>query len=123
MKSFLTILVIAGLAGGVVIGLLTMGAHGDCVASYAAGAACPFFDVMAYIGMHADFVRNFSEAPLITVLVILFGTAFLIRVRFSADDFNSNKKLFINESGETDIPAKYGQIRWLSLFENSPNTA
>ncbi|MDO8443857.1 MAG: hypothetical protein Q7S78_02665 [Candidatus Azambacteria bacterium] len=122
MKSLLTILIIAGLAGGVVIGLLTMGEHGDCVASYAAGTACPLFNVLAYIGMHVNFVRNFSEALLTAALAAVSILAVFISYVFSAGDFYTDKRFFGRGILENTTVKKHKQISWLSLFENSPNT-
>ncbi|MFH1393208.1 MAG: hypothetical protein ABIG73_02430 [Patescibacteria group bacterium] len=123
MKSLLTILIIAGLAGGVVIGLLTMGAHGDCVASYAAGMACPLFNVMAYIGMHVNFVRNFSEALIVAVLAAISILAIFISYIFSVEDAYAGGRFFKRRFFETNNVGEREQISWLSLFENSPNTA
>ena len=121
MKSFLTILIIAGLAGGVVIGLLTMSEHGDCVASYAAGMACPLFNVMAYIGMHVNFVGNFSKALIVAILAAISILVVFISCIFSGEIFYADKCFFKRNFSGIDAVAEREQISWLSLFENSPN--
>ncbi|MFH1990387.1 MAG: hypothetical protein ABIJ19_00840 [Patescibacteria group bacterium] len=123
MKFLLTILIITSLTGGVTIGLLTMGEHGNCFASYAAGMACPIFNTLAYIGMHVNFARNFSEALLITVLAVVSILAIFISYVFSAGDFYTDKHFFRYGLLENDNTGKRKQISWLSLFENSPNIA
>jgi len=119
MKSLLTILLIAVLVSGAVIGLLTMGHHGDCVASQAAGVVCPLFNALAYIGIHANFLRSFSEAFLVMILANLFGLVLFISFIFSSDNFCLNKN-FDSRFSEIDNTNKRRQIYWLSLFENSP---
>ena len=123
MKFLLTILIIASLMGGVIIGLLTMGEHGDCVASYAAGMACPIFNILAYIGMHVNFVRSFSEALVVAVLAATSILAVFISYAFSAGDFHKNRHFFRRRFFETNNIDEHKQISWLSLFENSPNIA
>lgn len=119
MKSLLTILLIAVLVSGAVIGLLTMSHHGDCVASQAAGVVCPLFNALAYIGIHANFLRSFSEAFLVMILATLFGLALFISFVFSSNNFYLNKN-FKSRFSEIDNTNKRRQIYWLSLFENSP---
>ncbi|MDO8743133.1 MAG: hypothetical protein Q7J30_01060 [Candidatus Azambacteria bacterium] len=124
MKSLLTILLIAILMSGAVIGLLTMGHHGDCVASQAAGAVCPQSNALAYIGMHADFLKSFSEAFLV-MFSVFFGLAIFIFFVCSFKNFypSAAGKVFVNQFSEIDSVNKRRQISWLSLFENSPNIA
>ena len=123
MKFILTILIIAGLAGGVVIGLLTMGSHGNCFASYAAAATCPFLNTMAYVGMHVSFVRNFSGALIVAVLAAILILTVFISYVFSSGIFYTETRLFSCRFFEPNNTGKREQISWLSLFENSPNTA
>jgi len=119
VKSLLTILLIAGLMGGAVIGLLTMNHHGDCIASQAAGVVCPLFNALAYIGIHADFLRSFSEAFLVMIFSMLLFLALFISFVFSFKNFYPDK-IFISRFSEIDNANKHKQIYWLSLFENSP---
>ena len=123
MKSLLTILLVAGLIGGAVIGLLTMDLHGDCVASRAAGMVCPQFDALAYIGIHADFLRSFSETFLTVIFSMLLSAAVFISFVFYFKSFYSREtsKVFVSRFLEIGGINKRGQISWLSLFENSPN--
>ncbi len=123
MKSFLIILIISGLTGGIVIGLLTMNEHGDCVASYAAGMACPLFNAVAYIDMHVNFVGNFSKALIVVVLAAISILAVFISYIFSLGDFYAENSFFRRGFFEIDSIDKREQISWLSLFENSPNIA
>ncbi len=123
MKSLLTILLVAILVGGAVIGLLTMGHHGDCVASQAAGTVCPQFDALAYIGMHAEFLRSFSEAFLVAVFSTILLLAAFVYFVFSSKNFSpgGTGEISINRFSGTDNVNKRKQISWLSLFENSPS--
>lgn len=123
MKSLLTILLIAVLMGGAVVGFLTMDRHGDCVASRAIGAVCSQSNVLAYIGMHADFLRSFSEAFLVMILAISSGLIFLVFFRLSGVDFNLGKKFFVNKIRAINITNKRKLIYWLSLFETSPTVS
>jgi len=110
---------------GAVIGLLTMSHHGDCIASQAAGTVCPQFNVLAYIGIHTDFLRSFSEAFLVMIFPILLFLAVFISFVFSLKNFYPSEasKVFISRFSETGGANRYKQIYWLSLFENSPNIA
>ncbi|MCX6813112.1 MAG: hypothetical protein NTV77_01315 [Candidatus Azambacteria bacterium] len=119
MKSLLTVLLIASLMGGAVIGLLTMSHHGDCIASQAAGIVCPLFNALAYIGIHANFLRSFSDAFLVMILATLFGLAFFISFVFYPNLFYLSRN-FSSRFSEIDNANKRKQICWLSLFENSP---
>lgn len=121
MKLFLTILLIVGIAGGATVSFLTMNNHGGCVASQAAGMVCPQLNALAYIGIHADFLKSFSEAFLV-ILAIFSGLAVLVFFRFSDDNFYFDKNFFVRELKKTSVTNKnkYKQICWLSLFENSP---
>ena len=119
MKSLLTILLIAGLMGGAVIGLLTMSHHGDCVASQAAGVTCPLFNALAYIGIHANFLRSFSDAFLVMILATLFGLSLFISFVFYPNHFYLSRN-FKSRFSEISDASKRKQIYWLSLFENSP---
>lgn len=118
MKSLLTILLIAGIMGGAVIGLLTMGHHGDCIASQAAGIVCPL-NALAYIGIHANFLRSFSEAFLVMILATLFGLALFVSFVFYSNHFYLSRN-FKSRFSEINNTNKHRQIYWLSLFENSP---
>ena len=109
--------------GGVVIGLLTMSEHGDCVASYAAGMACPLFNVMAYIDMHINFVGNFSKALVAAVLAAISILAIFISYIFSVGDICAGGRFFKRKFFETNNVGEREKISWLSLFENSPNIA
>ena len=122
MKSLLTILLIAILMSGAVVGLLTMSHHGDCVASQAAGTVCPQFNALAYIGIHAKFLRSFSEAFLVMVFSMLLFLAVFISFVFSFKNFYPSKasKILISRFSEAGDNNKHKQISWLSLFENSP---
>lgn len=121
MKLLLTILLIAILMAGATVSLLTMNHNGDCMMSYAAGMACPQFDVLAYIGLHVNFLKHFSEAFLVLILAILFVSALFISFVFSFDNnFYLNKSLFERRFVKIDNTGKLKQIHWLSLFENSP---
>lgn len=126
MKSLLTIILIAILMSGAVVGLLTMSQHGDCVASQAAGSVCPQSNTLAYIGIHADFLRSFSEAFLVMVFSMLLLLAVFISFVFSFKNFSPDEtnKVFISQFSEIGSNInKHKQIYWLSLFENSPNIA
>ncbi len=105
--------------GGAVIGLLTMSHHGDCVASQAAGVVCPLFNALAYIGIHADFLRSFSDAFLVMILATLFGLTPFISFVFYFNNFYLRKN-FGDRFLEIDNANKRKKIHWLSLFENSP---
>ncbi len=122
MKLFLTILLIAGIAGGATVSFLTMNNHGGCVASQAAGMVCSQLNALAYIGIHVDFLRSFSEAFLVIISMFLFLAIFISFV-FSFKNFypSAANKVFINRFSEINSTNKHKQIYWLSLFENSPN--
>ena len=122
MKLFLTILLIAGIVGGATVSFLTMNNHGDCIASQAAGAICPQSNALAYIGIHANFLRSFSEAFLVMIFSILLSLAVFISFVFSFKNFYPSKvsKVFIRKFSEIGSANKHKQIYWLSLFENSP---
>ena len=124
MKLFLTILLIAGIAGGATVSFLTMNNHGGCVASQAAGAVCPQSNALAYIGIHVDFLRSFSTAFLVMILAIFSGLAVLVFFSFG-DNFYLNKNFFVRELKKASVTnkSKDRRISWLSLFENSPNIA
>lgn len=121
MKSLLTILLIIGFMSGAVIGILTMNQHGDCIMSNAAGMTCPQFNVLEYVGLHANFLRSFSSAFLVMILA-LSSLAIFISFVFIFNNFylrkNFNRISFISEN-----TSKRKQIHWLSLFETSPTTA
>ncbi len=105
--------------GGAVIGLLTMSHHGDCIASQAAGIACPLFNALAYIGIHANFLRSFSDAFLVMILATLFGLTLFISFVFYPNLFYLSRN-FKSRFSEINNTNKHRQIYWLSLFENSP---
>lgn len=121
MKSLLTILLIAILMGGAVIGLLTMDHHGNCIASRAVGAVCPQFDILTFIGIHNSFLKSFSDASLIAVMAVFLSIIFFILISFFLSDFFLNGRFFVGEFARVRAPVRRQEVRWLSLFENSPN--
>ena len=122
MKQFVKILLVISIIGSAAVSMLIMSHNGDCLMSYSAGAACPQSNVLAYIGLHVNFLKNFSDAVLIVFSsIILIGAAFLISSDFYLDRFSPNKNFYIKSLFRAVSFKKQKQVIWLSLFENSPN--
>lgn len=123
MKSFLTILLIAGIIMSAGISLLMMNHHGNCIASSVAGLACPeALNPLAFFGIHLNFLKNFSEGLLTAVSAIIF-LAFVYALDSSRlRDINRTVLSFFNAASpdlnNTSLNKKL--IFWLSLCENSP---
>jgi len=108
---------------GAAISLLTMNHNGDCLMSYLAGLACPQFNALAYVGLHINFLRNFSEAFLVLILTILFALTLFVLFIFSLENLYLGKSFFKSRFWEINNAGKQKQIHWLSLFENSPTVS
>lgn len=122
MKSFLTILLIVGIITSVGISLLVMDHHGNCIASSAAGVACPeALNPLAFFGIHLNFLKNFSEGLLAAVSVTLLLALVYAPDFFKPGDTNRTPSffdaVFFNLN---NTPLKRKLISWLSLRENSP---
>ncbi len=123
MKSFLTILLMAGIITSAGISLLVMDHHSNCIASAAAGVSCPEqLNSLAFFGIHLNFLRNFSEGLLTSLIAILLLA--------SVYAFSFTKFLCINPAISNFFKAAFPDlnpvslkrklISWLSLRENSP---
>lgn len=122
MKSFLTILLIAGIIVSAGVSLLVMDHHGNCIASSVAGVACPdALNPLTFFGIHLNFLRNLSEGLLVAVSVI-FLLAFVYALILFDSGNTDRPTSFFNTIffNLNNIPQKRKLIFWLSLLENSP---
>ena len=123
MDQFVKILLIISIIGSAVVSMLIMSHNGNCLMSYSAGSAFPQSNALAYIGLHVNFLKNFSDAILIVFSsILLIGAAFLVSSNFYLDRFGLNKNFYIKRLLKAVSFKKQKQVIWLSLFENSPNT-
>lgn len=121
MKYFIATILIIGIIGATA-SLIMMDHHGSCIMPLLAGAICSDqLNIFAFLNIHFNFLRNFSEGLLASIFAVLpFLTVLIfysINSRIKSEEiFFSPKKLFDLEYK----PQKIELIHWLSLKENSP---
>lgn len=121
MRYFLATILIIGIISAT-ISLIMMDHHGSCIVSSIAGINCPDrLDIFAFLNIHFNFLRNFSEGLLANIVAIL---SFLTVLIFhSIKPYAKSEEIIFLVKKSFDLeytPQKVKLIHWLSLKENSP---